>query len=437
VKKLARILGIFSLTGGILNSLRPTSGILPTIIWIPKVFAGALSPLSALFGGIGTLLGILAGDMQATMTGALGAGLSAGYIRANTCSHDQFEQAFGPDWQQRIPLRLWSRLHPNRWAGYVPPVKGVRFTRDVQVGIHAETGDPLYADLWQPPDQVPHTGITVLYSHGSGWAYADKDTLTRNFFSQLAAQGHIVVDLAYTLLPKANLCSMVADVYRGIHWVKSNAGDLGVSPEHVVLMGASAGGHISLLAAYAKSVSPLRPGDLPPAADLGVRGVAVYYPALDMENVQRRFERNQPDKYHDLLAQSERGRQVLEVEKHLLQRIGFIPPHGDIISSVKWLPLLLGGMPDEVPEMYELGTVTTHVGRHCPPTLLFQGTHDVMDLLPDVRRLHQALLAVDVPSILVEFPESEHGFDLVIPTLNPAAQAALYDVERFLAVLVG
>jgi acetyl esterase/lipase len=199
-------------------------------------------------------------------------------------------------------------------------------------------------------------------------------------------------------------------------------------------MGGSAGGHISLLAAYAKSDSPLRPSDLPSVADLRVRGVVGYYPAIDMENLQRRFEHNQPDKFYDLLAQSERGRQVLEMDKHFLQRIGFIPPYGDIISSVKWMPLLAGGMPDEVPEIYALGTVTTHVGHHCPPTLLFQGTHDVTELLPDVRQLHQALLAVDVPAILVEFPGSEHMFDLALE-LNPAAQAALYDVERFLAVL--
>ncbi len=435
MKKLARIFGMLSLTGGIMTSLRPTSGILPTLIWIPKVFTAALSPLSALFGGIGTLLGIFSGDIQAAATGALGAGLNAGHIRANIRQHKQFEQAFGPDWQQRIPLRLWSRLHPTRWSGFNPPVKGVKFTQDVQVGIHAETEDPLYTDIWQPPDHVPYTGVAILYNHGGGWAYADKDSGTRHFFSQLAAQGHVVIDLAYTLLPKANLCSMVADVYRGIYWIKTNADDLGVSPEHVVLMGGSAGGHISLLAAYAKSDSPLRPDDLPPAADLSVCGVVTYYAAIDMEYMQRRFERNQPDRYYDLLAQSELGRQVLEMNKRQMQRSRFLPSYGEIISSVHWMPLLAGGMPDEVPEMYALGTVTTHVGPHCPPTLLFQGTHDVTELLPEARRLHQALLAANAPSILVEFLESEHGFDLIVPEINPAAQAALYDVERFLAIL--
>jgi hypothetical protein len=35
----------------------------------------------------------------------------------------------------------------------------------------------------------------------------------------------------------------------------------------------------------------------------------------------------------------------------------------------------------------------------------------------------------------VEFPHSEHAFDLIFPQINPASQAALQDVERFLAMM--
>jgi acetyl esterase/lipase len=52
------------------------------------------------------------------------------------------------------------------------------------------------------------------------------------------------------------------------------------------------------------------------------------------------------------------------------------------------------------------------------------------------RALHHKLLASGVPSVYVEFPQTEHGFDLLLPRYAPAAQAALYDVERFLALMV-
>ena len=41
-----------------------------------------------------------------------------------------------------------------------------------------------------------------------------------------------------------------------------------------------------------------------------------------------------------------------------------------------------------------------------------------------------------MPVVYVEFPWTEHAFDLLYPPLlGPAAQTALYDLERFLAYL--
>ena len=53
-----------------------------------------------------------------------------------------------------------------------------------------------------------------------------------------------------------------------------------------------------------------------------------------------------------------------------------------------------------------------------------------------VRQLHQMLAGAGVPAMLVEFPNTDHTFDLVLPRLSPSPQAALYDVERFLVLMV-
>jgi acetyl esterase/lipase len=37
--------------------------------------------------------------------------------------------------------------------------------------------------------------------------------------------------------------------------------------------------------------------------------------------------------------------------------------------------------------------------------------------------------------ILVEYPHTEHGFDLILPQISPVAQAATREVERFLALM--
>jgi len=97
---------------------------------------------------------------------------------------------------------------------------------------------------------------------------------------------------------------------------------------------------------------------------------------------------------------------------------------------------ILGGNLDEIPETYALLSPIEHIGAHCPPTLLLQGSDDVFGLAPPVRRFHQDLQAAGVPAMLVEFPHTEHGFDLLLPQVSPVAQAATYDVEHFLALLV-
>jgi acetyl esterase/lipase len=97
---------------------------------------------------------------------------------------------------------------------------------------------------------------------------------------------------------------------------------------------------------------------------------------------------------------------------------------------------LMGGSPDEVPEVYDLVSPIAHVGADSPPTLLLQGEHDSFLPAQVSRALHRKLIEAGVPSVYVESPQTEHGFDLLLPRYAPAAQAALYDVDRFLALMV-
>jgi acetyl esterase/lipase len=96
----------------------------------------------------------------------------------------------------------------------------------------------------------------------------------------------------------------------------------------------------------------------------------------------------------------------------------------------------MGGTPEEVPDVYDLASPITHVSPECPPTLLLQGELDVIVPTYATREMHQKLLEAGVPSVYVEFPQTNHGFDLILPRISPSAQAATYDVDRFLAVVV-
>jgi acetyl esterase/lipase len=100
------------------------------------------------------------------------------------------------------------------------------------------------------------------------------------------------------------------------------------------------------------------------------------------------------------------------------------------------LDMLLGGHPDEVPQAYDLASPITHVHPGCPPTLLIQGEDDLITPVTATRAIHAKLVAAGVPAINLVYPWTTHGFDLMLPRISPTAQSALYDVERFLALLL-
>jgi acetyl esterase/lipase len=68
--------------------------------------------------------------------------------------------------------------------------------------------------------------------------------------------------------------------------------------------------------------------------------------------------------------------------------------------------------------------------------LLIQGDKDILVALDTTNALYAKLVESGVPAINVVFPWTDHMFDLILPQVNPAAQSALYDVDRFLALLL-
>ena len=96
---------------------------------------------------------------------------------------------------------------------------------------------------------------------------------------------------------------------------------------------------------------------------------------------------------------------------------------------------LLGGWPQAVPDMYRLASPISHVHPGCPPTLLIQGNQDLITPVDATRELYAKLVETGVPAINIIFPWTEHAFDVFFPQFSPPAQSALYDVDRFLALL--
>jgi acetyl esterase/lipase len=65
-----------------------------------------------------------------------------------------------------------------------------------------------------------------------------------------------------------------------------------------------------------------------------------------------------------------------------------------------------------------------------------QGEQDIFCPADATRSHHAKLVEAGVPAINLVFPYTNHAFDLLFPQISPPAQSALYDVDRFLALLL-
>jgi acetyl esterase/lipase len=200
--------------------------------------------------------------------------------------------------------------------------------------------------------------------------------------------------------------------------------------------GGSAGGHLALLAAYTTGNRQFIPAELE-GKDDSVCGVISLYGTNDLtalyyhtnQHLTTRSIPGTPKK----TAPAKMSEWVMKAIGKDYHRLGF----DQDFAKVGTLAPLLGGHPDECPERYELLSPNSHIHKNCPPTLLIHGEHDIMAPVSTTRYLYSRLVKEKVPVILHILPQTDHAFDLAFPKIAPAAHNAIYDVERFMAVMAG
>ncbi|UCD98148.1 MAG: alpha/beta hydrolase [Chloroflexota bacterium] len=423
MKSMIKLQTYISMLFAVLLFISPQNRSVSTLLWFPKMIAGALSAVIGIIGGLGAFLGIAQRDWKLFEAGVFTAGLMGKFIADIPRTQAQFEPV--AQVVQSTNQSSTRAVSPALKRGLAKP----KFQQNIVIGEKPTSGKPFLADLWQPLPGMPSSGLGVIYIHGGGWRIGEKDMLTRHFFRRLVGQGHLILDIAYTLWPDADIPTMVREVNQAILWLKDNSQKLGLNPEQIVLMGGSAGGHLALLAAYTPHLPNFKPDQ--EGSDTSVRGVVAFYPVVDFWAMHEQGEQLNPDPNNKLDT----------VAISLIDHIFSLPAsptkyeQDSKLSIYNYLIDLLGGTPEDKPETYDLLSPIHHIRKDSPPTLLLQGEEDVFGLTPPVRRMQEALKEAGVPLTYVEYPRTNHGFDLIFPQVNPLAQAATREVEHFLASL--
>lgn len=406
--------------------------------WILKLYASSLSYFIVFTGIICMIAGW---TMHSTFLFTIASYIVLVYaahfllVTAAPKQSGSFENAFGIQYESRIKPDQKKFFLSSRRIFSLPEVSEPGFIKDLPFATIAESSRTIYADLWHPAETTKPSKLAFIFLHGSAFYFLDKDMGTRPLFRHLTAQGHLIMDVAYRLAPETDIMGMVHDVKRAIHWIKSNSAEYQINPDRIVVGGGSAGGTLALMAAYTAKDDRFTPPELT-GKDLSCEGVISLYGPTDLaahyyhtrQHLTTREVPGQPKKKVPT-QMPEWIKKKMGSDYHRLgldkgfEKAGALAP-------------LLGGHPDECADTYAFYSPLTHVHAKCPPTLLIHGGHDLMAPVRTTRLLKERLSGKNIPVVMHILPQTDHAFDMALPKLSPATHSAIYDMERFLAMMV-
>jgi acetyl esterase/lipase len=98
--------------------------------------------------------------------------------------------------------------------------------------------------IYRPDDEARRLPA-VLYIHGGGFCVGSIETEHQGAATAAREAGAVVVSVDYRLAPEHPFPAGVEDCYAALVWLSQNAGELGIDPARLAVMGGSAGGGLA------------------------------------------------------------------------------------------------------------------------------------------------------------------------------------------------
>lgn len=249
------------------------------------------------------------------------------------------------------------------------PARPPQYPDDVRVQAevaYLAEGQTEKADLYFPKTMEPGKQYpAVVMIHGGGWTGGSKHAARElNICGNLARSGYIAMSIDYTLAQngKPTWPQNLHDCQTAVRWLRKQAAELQVDPDHIGVIGGSAGGHLAAMVALVNADDHLdAPG---PYAEFSCRvncGVDLYGP-------------------NDLLEYKDLS--------------------------------MLGKTRDAAPELYRQASPVTYARKASPPMLILHGTADKTVPVSQSERLAAALKQAGASVELRLIPEAPHTFHL-------------------------
>jgi acetyl esterase/lipase len=222
----------------------------------------------------------------------------------------------------------------------LPP--GVR--EELDVVYASPEGRDLRMDIYVPAGSPPEGAPGIVFVHGGSWKGGTRKDV-RFYAVRYAARGYVTATVDYRLSSVATFPAPLEDVRAAIRFLRGNASAYGLRPDALAVVGHSAGGHLALLAAYARDADAGRDA---------VRAVVDFYGPVDLTE--------------------------------------------GVAASHPAVRALMGKSLEEARAAYEDASPLRLVRPGLPPTLIFHGTIDSTVPVAQSDALFTALDAAGVPA---------------------------------------
>jgi acetyl esterase/lipase len=212
-------------------------------------------------------------------------------------------------------------------AGAVKSIKDIEFAK---IKDHS-----LNLDLYIP--EKTNKSALVVWIHGGGWQKGSKKDCKLDWLTQ---HGYSVASISYRLSQVAKFPAQLHDCKGAIRWLRANSSKYGYNTNHIIVAGASAGGHLAALIGTTSGNEQLE-GDV--GGNLkqpsSVSAIIDYYGPTDF--ILR--SKTQPSRANEV---------------------------GSVVYN------LLGGGADKKIQLARLASAAHHVTKDDPPLLIFHGDKD-------------------------------------------------------------
>jgi acetyl esterase/lipase len=292
------------------------------------------------------------------------------------------------------------------------------FKRQIDVIYGRLPGVALTMDVFTPAEgakQKPN-GAGVIWVVSGGWASAHEviesksplGSLQDQFIKPLCDRGYTVFAVVHGSQPKYTIPEILPQINRAVRFIRFHAKDYGIDGGRLGIVGASAGGHLSLM----QGISPEPPNDKSPdevdRTSSKVQAVVAFVPPTDFLNYGKE------------------GVNALGTGP-----LGWLKAPFDFVEGKQLESSVFPGAKQVVYERVtdekrrdEIGKYISpiyHVDADDAPTLILAGEIDPLVPLQQAQSMKAKLDEAKVPNELIVRPKAGHGWPGMTDDMQKAA----------------